>query len=296
VSDSRNPELEALAQRLFAAARAEHPTPALGRRLLLIQPQQPVTPVSALPRTDIASSGERAVTPGGSRLARWLAAAIVLGALGSLWLRGASGGRAIHISPEHAPSGSDRAVAARSDVDEAPALPSRATTAPEPSAATQAAPVLASGQGHDRPAPSARSARARPAPADPRRSEATVPAAPALSPAPPASAEPARDAPPSAVAPSLTLLGELELLKQARAALRSGDGARALVLLDRHVREGKGSGLDAESTLLRIEALSALGRRQQASELAARFVRDNPDHALTDRAKSFVRTAPERAP
>jgi hypothetical protein len=34
--------------------------------------------------------------------------------------------------------------------------------------------------------------------------------------------------------------------------------------------------------------LAALGRKPAASELAQRFVRDNPNHALSDRARSFI--------
>lgn len=94
----------------------------------------------------------------------------------------------------------------------------------------------------------------------------------------------------------MTLLGELELLKRARAALRSGDGGQALELLDLHARERANNGLEAEATLLRIEALAALGRHGDASALAARFVRDNPNSALGDRAKSFIRAASPKAP
>lgn len=77
-------------------------------------------------------------------------------------------------------------------------------------------------------------------------------------------------------------------MERARTALRSGNGAQALELLDRHARERSGTALEAEATLLRIETLAALGRRSEASELAARFVRESPNSALGDRAKSFI--------
>ena len=92
----------------------------------------------------------------------------------------------------------------------------------------------------------------------------------------------------------MTLLAELDLLKRARTALRSGDGGQALELLGQRAREHTGNGLDAEATLLRIEALAALGRQGEASELATRFVRENPNSALGDRAKSFIRATVPR--
>ncbi|MET0413845.1 MAG: hypothetical protein ABW217_21225 [Polyangiaceae bacterium] len=94
-------------------------------------------------------------------------------------------------------------------------------------------------------------------------------------------------------APRLTLLDEIELLKRARSAQRAGEGARALALLDRYERERAGESLIAEATLLRIEVLAALGRKAAASELAQRFVRDNPNHALSDRARSFIGGTPQ---
>jgi hypothetical protein len=92
----------------------------------------------------------------------------------------------------------------------------------------------------------------------------------------------------------MTLLAELDLLKRARTVLRSGDAAQALDLLTRHARERTGNGLEAEATLLRIEALAALGQHADASELATRFVHENPNSALGDRAKSFIRATPPR--
>jgi outer membrane protein assembly factor BamD (BamD/ComL family) len=92
----------------------------------------------------------------------------------------------------------------------------------------------------------------------------------------------------------MTLLAEIELLKRARTVLRSGDAAQAIELLTRHARERTGNGLEAEATLLRIEALAALGQHADASELATRFVHENPNSALGDRAKRFIRATPPR--
>jgi hypothetical protein len=94
----------------------------------------------------------------------------------------------------------------------------------------------------------------------------------------------------------MTLLEEIDLIKRARGALRSGHPAHALELLERRASRG----LAAEATLLRIETYAALGRHGEASELASRFVRENPSSALGDRAKSFIHSVPptskDRAP
>jgi outer membrane protein assembly factor BamD (BamD/ComL family) len=81
------------------------------------------------------------------------------------------------------------------------------------------------------------------------------------------------------------------VLKRARAALRAGEAGRAIALLDDHSRQRSSSALEAEATLLRIEALAQLGSRREASELAARFLRAYPNSALADRARSFTRSA-----
>ncbi len=110
--------------------------------------------------------------------------------------------------------------------------------------------------------------------------------------APPA---PASD-PNSAQSP---LRSEIELLKSSRAALRAGDPGAALALLERHAGEAGGTNLGAEATLLRVEALAALGQHAEARALARRFVAENPNSPLSDRARNFMRddagqASPER--
>lgn len=88
----------------------------------------------------------------------------------------------------------------------------------------------------------------------------------------------------SATAPR-GLGAELALLNEARAHLSAGDGARALELLSRH---GKTRGaLDAEATLLRMEALAATGRAAEAAALSREFIARYPQSPLVDRARSF---------
>jgi hypothetical protein len=80
------------------------------------------------------------------------------------------------------------------------------------------------------------------------------------------------------------LATEVGLLKQAREALRQGDAARASSLLDAY-DSAHGSALRAEATLLRVEVLSAQGRSEPARALAQRFVAENPNSPLADRAR-----------
>ena len=76
-----------------------------------------------------------------------------------------------------------------------------------------------------------------------------------------------------------------------RVALRSGDSARALELLETYKSQHAGSDLQDEASLLRIEALAAMGRQAEAAAMAERLVRENPNSPLVDRARSFIRGA-----
>lgn len=279
MSDEPTPEVRELAAKLFAAARAEQPGPALGRRLLLIEP--PHAPSVASPRASIASRGPSVVVPARSRLLRGLAAAALLVSGAGWWLVSERDAQKLSISPERVPGRTPSLPPEASTVGApAPALPpadaaKRATSEPRVEAAPRVAPP--------RPSPS----RPREAP---RPEVLGTDAPPSLTP----SAATSAAAPPTAQ--PLTLLGELELLKRARTALRSGESEQALELLEQHARQRTSNELEAEATLLRVEALAALGRHGEASALATRFVRDNPNSALGDRAKSFIRAAAPKAP
>lgn len=87
---------------------------------------------------------------------------------------------------------------------------------------------------------------------------------------------------------SLDLSEELQLLKEARETLRGGDGRRALIVLDEYENRPGRKRLQAESTLLRIEALASIGQHQKATQLAQGFVKANPNSPLVDRAYSFI--------
>jgi hypothetical protein len=143
---------------------------------------------------------------------------------------------------------------------------------PEPTSPISAEPAAPFG---DRPAPSAEMPRSTAAPAN-------------AEPAPPPNVKAAPAAHPAPV----TLADELELLKRAETALAAGDAADAFHALDRYERSVKSPRMRTEATLLRIETLSRAGRADAASALARRFVEENPESPLVDRARSFIGTNP----
>ena len=65
---------------------------------------------------------------------------------------------------------------------------------------------------------------------------------------------------------------EIALVRDAREALRVGDAAHALTLLDEHARRFPGGALAEDSDAERIQALCALGRAGEAHDLAVRFL------------------------
>jgi hypothetical protein len=282
MSDEPTPEVRALVAKLFAAGRAERPGPALGRRLLLIEPPQ--ARQGALAPRESAVSPERHVTiPAPSRVAAWVAAAAMVAGSAGLWLVLEPEPRSISISPDRAREQAGSTSSERLAEGPAPHIGLEATHG---ASGAEVVPRT------DEVVPRADAERAAPPRRAASRARATEPKSQLDSAVPPMAAPLASES--LAPAPPLkpmTLRAELDLLKRARVALRSGHGAQALELLTRHSGERTGNELDAEATLLRIEALAALGRYGDASELAARFVRDNPNSALGDRAKSFIRTS-----
>lgn len=135
-------------------------------------------------------------------------------------------------------------------------------------------------------------------PAQPARSPAARnPSRTALPVAPLSSAEhapasgsagpkPATDAPPATNGADSSLLEEIALLERVQVALRAGDGARALSLLDRSPAE-KGSGqLGSERLAAEVFAACQVGNRQRASRAARRFFQDYPATPASDRVRA----------
>lgn len=162
--------------------------------------------------------------------------------------------------------------------------PRRGTTvpAPPPSPPEEAARA---------PGPAAAVATASPSPAGvaaPHLVIATAP--PTVEGRPPAPPEPtpatAAPEPQSAPPPGpATVAAEAELLRRADVALHAGDPARALALLNEHAARFPDGVLHEERSAERIDVLCALGRRTEAREGAAAFLRDHARSPLAVRVR-----------
>lgn len=185
-----------------------------------------------------------------SAAAKMVVGVVVVAALGA-------GGVAVHRARE------ETAVAA-SAAPRAPVRPSARTSerASTPPSRPTPAPVEDSpAPARAAPAPSSEIALAPPAPA-PRRAKAARAVAPPPAPAPSGSAS--------------TLDDELSLLAAADAALRDGDGARALGMVDAHARRFPKSALREEREVVRVLALCAAGRTAEARAASDALLRAHP--------------------
>lgn len=100
---------------------------------------------------------------------------------------------------------------------------------------------------------------------------------------------------PSASAPkTTTLAAEMRLLGRANAALRSGDPASALAVLDEHARDFADGQLAPEREYKRAIALCELGRAAKARAVAAAFVKAHPRSPLRSKAESVCREEDDR--
>jgi|GEM_PF-2874302 len=88
----------------------------------------------------------------------------------------------------------------------------------------------------------------------------------------------------------LSLGEEIALVEKAREALRGGDPAACLSVLELHRKGVRGGVLTPEATILRIDALRALGQRARASREAARFVHDYPESPLVEHVRELLTT------
>ena len=86
----------------------------------------------------------------------------------------------------------------------------------------------------------------------------------------------------------VSLEQELASMQRARTALGRGDAPAALAELDEFARSYGWRRLAVEASLLRIEALAQAGRADEARDLAHRFVEQNPNNPLVDRARTFA--------
>jgi hypothetical protein len=266
---SRDP-LDELAEQLFAAARAERPDPALTARVSGSSSRLGSASMSARPNPlgEGRVALERPARVTARRRLGWLAvAAIAAGGAAVIGFDSLGGERPqLTLSPEPLTSSAPEPI--REEVLEPP----RQVEPPE--VTEQGTSPVLRGIGEPELPPD----RSDTAPA--RR----APSAPDAAPAKPRSKIEGE----GSVKPRAPLAEQLRRLKQARTALRAGDGATALALLESYDAELHGTDLAAEATLLRLEALTAVGRKAEAAALARRFVAENPDSPMVDRARSFI--------
>jgi hypothetical protein len=123
------------------------------------------------------------------------------------------------------------------------------------------------------------------APRSPETSEQRGALAPLAATPAPATPTPAEEPHDQAVAPSLKR--ELAFLEDARADLRQQAPAAALAALNAYDRTFPAGTLKAEATALRIEALVAAGRREEAALFARTFLSTHPNSPLTGRIRAL---------
>jgi TolA-binding protein len=149
-----------------------------------------------------------------------------------------------------------------------------------------------------KPAPVARADRAAAEPGE-AANEATQTPAPAATPAPRATSGPAHDpAPAPDLAPSIArfepppaadaLEREIELLDQARSAVRANRPDAALAKLDHFAREFPRGKLSSEAFVVRLEALMRANRVAEARTLAAAHLTRDPSSPHAARIRRLV--------
>ncbi len=128
----------------------------------------------------------------------------------------------------------------------------------------------------------------RPAPSHTARAEAV--AAPSAEPEPSGGVTEPMRAPPLPSA-SEGLLDETRLLERARRALDARPEA-ALALSRDHARRFPGGALTRERELIQVEALTRLGRRNEARRLAERCLAERPDDLYAERLRRLLAALP----
>jgi outer membrane protein assembly factor BamD (BamD/ComL family) len=84
---------------------------------------------------------------------------------------------------------------------------------------------------------------------------------------------------------------ESELVRQARAKLREGDGAGALRVLEGLDRRFGPGGLGEERAVLAVEALAAIGQGPRAAARAEAVLREHPASPYAERLRRVIERA-----
>lgn len=81
---------------------------------------------------------------------------------------------------------------------------------------------------------------------------------------------------------------ELGLLEQARTSLNGGSPQGALQVLARYGERYPRGSMRLEAQVLKVEALAASGRTQEAARLADRLLLRNPKSVVASRLRRFA--------
>lgn len=238
-----------------------------------------------LARAAAAAAGSRALRAGSwAALAKWGGAGILLGgiALSPLVLNtrasslaNVTQGNRPHsgnstAKPQAASLQSKEQAVATVSAAAAPAGGAVSTTSASsiapavPAAASASQPVAAVRLGA---APAGSPARAASEPVSRAAVQLPLPSAHSFAAAPSEASDVSDASAPASAAPPHLLDNEIALLDSARAALKRGDSAAALKVLDRHTQLAAHS-LGAEATLLHVQALLLAGRPSEARTVA----------------------------
>ena len=82
------------------------------------------------------------------------------------------------------------------------------------------------------------------------------------------------------------LSSQVAAIREARAAIRRGDGMTALSALDKGLQQGQGGPLEQEAILARVSALCLLGDITTARRTAEQFLARFPDSLLASRIRN----------
>jgi hypothetical protein len=102
----------------------------------------------------------------------------------------------------------------------------------------------------------------------------------------PPSPEPVAVGTPQPARPSSASFDEVREIQAAREAVSRGDNSGAIATLNQYDQTHPSGVLKAESTVLRVQALSNSGKTSEAKQLANEFTGKNPTHPLTQQLKS----------
>lgn len=113
-----------------------------------------------------------------------------------------------------------------------------------------------------------------------------VPWVPSPAQAPAPSPEPVAAGTPQPARPSSASFDEVREIQAAREAVSRGDNSGAIATLNQYDQTHPTGALKAESTVLRVQALSNSGKTNEARQLANEFTGKNPTHPLTQQLRA----------